>query len=202
MDWKIPIKNEINSLLIVAHPDDDTIFCGGTMLTYPDWYWTVVCMTEKKGSVRYDEFHKAMEAYRGYGVNINSCHILGQDDIEQGKRITEKDILPWRKVIQKQGFDPDIVFTHNRRGEYGHSAHKALSLAVNDLFPNIWEFIYPLQDQPYKTKINEVALSKEILEQKNEIFNSFYKSQARIWDVLVDLMPYAFKGGREIFTSD
>lgn len=202
MDWKIPSKEKINALLIVAHPDDETIFCGGTMLYYPNWIWTVVCMTEKEGSDRYNEFQKAMEAFKRFGVNINSYFTLGQEDINQGRKLTEEDILLWKKAIQRKSFSPDITFTHNTRGEYGHSAHKLSSLAVSDLLPNVWEFIYPKESQPYKNKINEVPLSKEILKQKTEIFNSCYKSQSYLWGVFIDLMPYEFKEGPEIFTSD
>lgn len=91
-------------------------------------------MTEKEGSDRYNEFQKAMEAFKRFGVNINSYFTLGQEDINQGRKLTEEDILLWKEVIRRQSFSPDITFTHNTRGEYGHSAHKLLSLDVSDFF--------------------------------------------------------------------
>lgn len=53
-----------------------------------------------------------------------------------------------------------------------------------------------------KSKVNKIFLSKEILNKKRLIFDTCYKSQTYVWEVLPDLMKYEFDVGPEIFTSD
>jgi LmbE family N-acetylglucosaminyl deacetylase len=37
-------KKSISVVLIVAHPDDETLWAGGTMLNHPLWNFFVVCL--------------------------------------------------------------------------------------------------------------------------------------------------------------
>lgn len=75
------LGEEIIATLIVAHPDDETIFCGGTMLTYPEWNWNVVCLTWSIGDdPRGTQFQRAMEFYKSLGVKVASYRCLGKSD--------------------------------------------------------------------------------------------------------------------------
>ena len=199
IDWNLPSIEKVKALLIVAHPDDETIFCGGTMITYPEWEWTVISMTNYDRSY---EFKEAIESFKRLGVNIISYKILGQKDIPQNRKATKEERLAWIETIKAQNFSPDITFTHNEMGEYGHSAHILLNELVYELsLNNVWEFIYPKSSQSYKKNVNEVHLNKKILEEKRLTF-CYYKSQSYIWKIFKDLMLYEFKTGPEIFTSD
>jgi len=202
MNWDILENINKRILLIVAHPDDETIFCGGTMLLYPNYKWTVISVTDCQRS---SEFNDAMEFFKKLGVNIVSYKTLGQKDIKQEAELSglvqEKDM--WEVAIKKESFSADLILTHNEVGEYGHGAHKLLNAVVTSLFSdNIWKFIYPKEKQPHGNKIEKVDLSKEILEKKTEIFKKAYKSQEYLWKEFVNLMPYEFQNGPEIFTSD
>ena len=151
MNWNLSLSKNINTLLLVAHPDDETIFCGGTMLCYPKWAWTVVSMTEDG---RPNEFQNAMEAFKNLGVNIVSYKMLGQENVDQGAKLPDlvEEKVIWEKVVREQNLSPDITLTHNEVGEYGHGAHILLSAVADDLFSNVWNFIYPKGQQPYKEK--------------------------------------------------
>lgn len=202
MNWNIRSDNP-SALLVVAHPDDETIFCGGMLLSYPSWNWNIVCVTMQQGTPRPQEFESVMEKYKEFGVNIQSYLTLNKPDLNQD--LSTQDYEDWKTSIKLLGLTPEIVFTHNVMGEYGHKHHIAVSKIVNELFSNVWEFVYPgdmnITPQPKKTKINEVNLDKDTIAKKSEIYATLYLSQAYIWNVLPELMKYEFERGVEIFTS-
>jgi len=37
-------KQSVTAAVVVAHPDDETIWAGGTMLMYPGWRWMVLSL--------------------------------------------------------------------------------------------------------------------------------------------------------------
>ena len=39
------IHEHVDGVVIVAHPDDETLWAGGTLLMHPDCRWTVVTLT-------------------------------------------------------------------------------------------------------------------------------------------------------------
>ena len=128
-NWNIS-KGIPKALLIVAHPDDETIFCGGTLLSYPVWNWNIVCVTMQNPD-RFKEFSDAMNKYKELGVNIDSYSTLNKPDYNQD--LSPEDYEEWKSSIKRLGFNPDIVFTHNQEGEYGHKHHIAVSKMVREL---------------------------------------------------------------------
>jgi hypothetical protein len=199
----MPKEKNVNALVAVAHPDDEIVFCGGTILNYPNWHWTIVTFTGLENSRRICQYRDAMEHLKRSGVDINKYLTLGQND--SGKDLSEYEFQNWQNAIQELNFSPDIVFTHNTMGEYGHTHHKSVNAIINNLFGNIWEFICPgagnVQPQPVKAKVNKVALSVQTLAMKKEIFNRFYISEHYLWENISDVMDYEFNKGPEVFTS-
>lgn len=39
-----------NIVVIVAHPEDETLWGGGTMLSYPNCHWFVACLSRKNNT--------------------------------------------------------------------------------------------------------------------------------------------------------
>ena len=201
-NWPI-VDSEVNALLIVAHPDDETIFCGGTILSHPSWSWNIVCVTMQQNTSRPQEFESTINMYRGFGVNINSSQTLNKPDYNQD--LSQQDYDEWKESINQLNLKPEIVLTHNIMGEYGHKHHIATSKIVQELFKNVWEFVYPgdpsISPQPRKSIVKELTLDQILLSRKKEIYDTCYKSQAYVWQVLPELMKYEFETGPEIFTS-
>ncbi len=191
----------MRNLLLVAHPDDDTIFCAGTILTNPNDSWHVISMLYNlEDSPRGTEFKNAMEHYKRLGVNL-TYQMLGEQDIEK-----TEGWLELIKSLDLTGFD--AIYTHNSEGEYHHPQHVAVNKIVNELFPStrIYEFICPTMwrlqvvYQPFLANTKVVPLSPEVLRNKLDIYNNNYTSQLENWRNLPDIMRFEFMSTFEIFT--
>ena len=115
---------EPESLMIVAHPDDETIWGGSHLI---NGNYTVLCITNGNNKKRKKEFMKVMEKTHSKGI------ILSFPDKTKGKRDNWKSC---KKDIQREkkkeidSKDWDKIVTHNPDGEYGHIHHKKVSKYV------------------------------------------------------------------------
>ncbi len=114
------------ALCIVAHPDDETIWMGGTILQKKDWKWEIFSLCRKNDP---DRMPKFMKVCKFYGVQ----GLIGDLDDEK------LEPLPISKIINYiqnylNNVHYDYVFTHGANGEYGHRRHKEIHKAVQKLF--------------------------------------------------------------------
>lgn len=115
----------ITAACIVAHPDDETIWMGGTILQKSEWKWTIFSLCRANDKDRMPKFKEACEIYRaGAVISDLDDEVFAPLEIE---KVEEKiiDNLPDRNY--------DYIFTHGRNGEYGHIRHKEIHLAVKNL---------------------------------------------------------------------
>lgn len=120
---------EIDNLMIVVHPDDETLWGGAHLLK--DKY-LVVCITCGSNLERVKEFKKVMNLTHDDFVMLNYPDKIG------GKRSKwinyKKNIkLDLKNIINLK--DWNIIVTHNPDGEYGHIQHKLTSEIVTSLVP-------------------------------------------------------------------
>ncbi len=133
-----------SSLLIVAHPDDETLFAGGTILLHPEWDWHIVALCRASDPDRRPRFHAAMTR-------------LGMRTATMGDLDDEPEQLPLQdgavqdaivSLLPKNHFD--LVITHALGGEYTrHLRHEEVSRAVVALWQSnrlicsqLWMFAY------------------------------------------------------------
>lgn len=103
--------------MLVAHPDDETLWGAGIILRYPK-DWTVICGTIPfHDPERADKFHDA-------------CAVLGVFESLVVDHSERAGLIP---IPDLSGFD--LIVTHNEAGEYGHVQHKELHHAVKELWP-------------------------------------------------------------------
>ncbi|MFH1425693.1 MAG: PIG-L family deacetylase [archaeon] len=120
------MDKRIRALVVVAHPDDETIWMGGTILKNLNWNWTILSLCRRDDPDRASKFRKVCEVYGAKGTISN----LNDELLEPlpVKKVAEKirENLPSKKF--------DYIFTHGKNGEYGHQRHKEVHDAVSYLF--------------------------------------------------------------------
>ena len=121
-------NTKAKKLMIVAHPDDDTIW-GGAHLMSGDYF--VVCITNGRNDTRKPEFEKMLEK------SGNSGYILEYPDKVAGERDDWSNV--WDKITDDINRlmtckDWELIVTHNKDGEYGHQHHKYSHKIVTEIY--------------------------------------------------------------------
>lgn len=98
----------MKSVIVVAHPDDETLWAGG--LAARGGFDIICCSVPKTDPIRAWKFY-------------NACKVLGANGkvlpfIEPGPN----QPLIGLEVLDLNGYD--TIYTHNKLGEYGHLHHK------------------------------------------------------------------------------
>lgn len=118
------MKAKAYRLLVAAHPDDESIFFAGPLLTMRDLPWHVICLTDGNADGRGVARHKELLA---------AAKLLGVKKMEQW---SYPDLYPNRLPAQEIAERlsklplPKEIYTHGPLGEYGHPHHQDACLAV------------------------------------------------------------------------
>ncbi len=155
------------SLLVVAHPDDETIFFAGLLQLYRKRPWRVICVTDAnadgQGPKRRQDFKEACRR-----LKVKDCEMWELPD-----RFDQR--LSVDELVKRLGTEtPSEVFTHGPLGEYGHPHHQDVSLAVHRTFYDkvpVWSCAYNAY------AIKNIRLSKKAFELKAKILSEVYFSE-------------------------
>ena len=166
--------------VIVAHPDDETLWAGGTILRHPAWKWFIVCLCRGKDKDRSFRFNNALKILKSEGI-------MGDlDDGPEQKPLmgneVEKTIL---NLLPAKHFD--LIISHNPTGEYTrHLRHEETGKAVIKLWSTgristneLWNFAYTDDNKKHYPVAVENAsvyrsLSKRIWLRKYSIITETY----------------------------
>lgn len=185
--------------VIVAHPDDETLWAGGTLLSHPEWTCFVACICRANDADRAPRFAAVLQALGATGKMA---------DMDDGPEQTPLSIpVVAEQVLQLLPYTQfDLIITHNIAGEYTrHRRHEEVSEAVFLLWqqqrlssPELWCFAYddgsrshfPLADQQADIYL---PLPSDIYQQKKKIITDIYGFSHDSWEAKITPSAEAFR---------
>ena len=187
--------NKTRALCIVAHPDDETIWMGGTILKHKDWDWTILSLCRKDDVDRCPKFKEACERY-------GARAIISDLDDEMLKPLAISYVVDKIKNnLPRKNYD--YIFTHGENGEYGHLRHVEIHKAVKSLIKTgelkcnkfyCFDYVSGRIMSPHDFKIKIpvakknsdwfVKLSKSTRQAKYELVSKIYGFEDGIFETL------------------
>lgn len=157
-------KNQKSVVVIVAHPDDETLWVGGTILCHPSWNWFIVCLCRGGDTERAPRFHNALKVLKSDGI-------MGDlDDGPEQKTLGEKEVEhAILNLLPSKHFD--LIIAHNSTGEYTkHLRHEEAGKAVINLWyadkiftDELWTFAYEDGNREYYPRpVENAALHRKL----------------------------------------
>ena len=166
-------------LVVVAHPDDETIWMGGKILSSKDIKWTIFSLCREDDKDRAPKFKKVCRFYEAKGII---------SDLEDEEIMNIKESLPEVKKrlvrkLRRKNFT--YIFSHGYNGEYGHKRHVGVHLAIKNLVAKNILTCDKLFFFAYNSKRRDLVfnLNKEILKTKRDIIERLYGFSKKSFDI-------------------
>lgn len=177
-----------NVAVIVAHPDDETLWAGGILLSHPGWNVFVLSLCRASDHDRAPKFARALKVLNAKGTmgDVDDGPLQQSLDEEDVQELIV-DLLPVRQY--------DLVITHHPRGEYTrHLRHEETGKSVIKLWSKgniathqLWCFAYEDGGREYYPRAVEkdtlvFPLDKEIWERKYKLIRETYGFDKDSWE--------------------
>ena len=152
------LDNVHRAAAIVAHPDDEILWCGGLILEHLQWSWRIVSLCRASDADRASRFRRVLQQL---GVGGEMADL--DDGPDQRPLPLEQVQAAVMQLLPATGFD--LVLTHGPLGEYTrHRRHEECSRAVVELWrqgrirtKRMWLFAYEDGNRTYMPRIRDDA---------------------------------------------
>ena len=174
--------NAYKNIMIVAHPDDETIWGGANMIREN---YFIICLTNGYNSVRANDFKNVMKFTKNDGIILNYPDI-NDGNIDNWLEVRNGILKDLSKLISYKNWDK--IVTHGPEGTNGHYHHKKTSQFVTEItkkynkYNNLYYFqkfynkneipknLPRINDNEYNYKLKEVSIYKN---KKENIYRLF-----------------------------
>ena len=109
---------------MVAHPDDETLWCGGYILTHPEFSWRILTLCRATDADRAPKFRQVLQRLGAEGEMADL-----DDSPEQAPLPAGQVQAVTAKLLAGNSYD--LILTHGPQGEYTwHRRHAECCQAV------------------------------------------------------------------------
>jgi LmbE family N-acetylglucosaminyl deacetylase len=191
-------RKTTKAAVIVAHPDDEVIWCGGFIAASSDFDWTVLSLCRSDDPDRYPKFKAVCEILGAHGI------ICDLDDSPELLPVDVKMELGGRILEALGGTSWNLCITHGHNGEYGHLRHKQIHDEVTRLVSagllacrRLWTFAYECDAQQGRCEPAEwgnklITLSESRLAAKKVILQDVYGYDSGSFEAKACISPESF----------
>lgn len=187
-----------NVVVLVAHPDDETLWAGGTLLMQSSWKTFVGTLCRAGDEDRAPKFFSALDRLGAKGKMGHLDDGPAQIPLDEGEvRTTLLSLVP------RENFD--LIFTHAPNGEYTrHLRHEEVSRCLLRMWAEgeiksreLWLFAYH-DDAGHQLPLAEndadviVDLSDEVWAAKRSLLTQIYGFVPESWEVQTNPRREAF----------
>lgn len=176
--------NQVNKLIVVSHPGDESLWGGAHLLT--DNY-LVVCVSCGYDSAKTDDFLQAINYSKDLPI------MMGYSDKFYFNRDYKKIKKQLKYVLKYKNWSE--VITHNPDGEYGNYQHKQLNKILNELGANNLTYFGEYYTKKKLNKLDmETTLDGQVI--KDKII--MVKKYDGLYDDYKHMLPFEqWKGASE-----
>ena len=175
--------------VVVAHPDDETLWCGGYILTHPEFLWRIVTLCRGGDPYRAPRFRRVLQRLRAEGemADLDDGPDQAPLPIEQVQDTTARLLA---------GNSYHLILTHGPKGEYAsHRRHAECCQTVVELWRSggidtkrLWLFAYEDGDRAYLPRVRDDAdrrnvLTDDVWFEKRRLITDLYGFAPDSWEV-------------------